>query len=81
MRCTEKEAKFLFCPLLTTADGKMRFCQAGQCMMWRWAAPPTGEEATGFCGLAGAPLAAARIAKSAPFGGPALKQDADDPFA
>ena len=81
MRCTENEAKFLFCPLLTTADGKMRFCQAAQCMMWRWADPQTGQEATGFCGLAGAPVAAARLAKAPPFGGQAPKKDPEDPFA
>ena len=80
MRITEKEAKFLFCPLLTTGDGKMRFCQAAQCMMWRWADGGEGD-ATGFCGLAGAPLAAARRAKAPPFGGVTPKNDPDDPFA
>lgn len=80
MRITEKEAKFLFCPLLTTGDGKMRFCQAAQCMMWRWGEAGEGEPA-GFCGLAGAPLAAARRAMAPPFGGRPPKKDADDPFA
>ncbi len=81
MRCTEKEAKFLFCPLLTTADGKMRFCQAAQCMMWRWTEPLPEAEPAGFCGVAGAPVAAARMAKAVPFGGPAPKTEPEDPFA
>jgi hypothetical protein len=60
MSATEKEAKFLFCPLLTGPDGKLRFCQAAQCMMWRWRGDESGEQARGFCGLAGAPLALAK---------------------
>jgi len=81
VRITEKEAKFLFCPLLTTGDGKMRFCQASQCMMWRWAGAGEHDATAGFCGLAGAPVAAARCAKAAPFGNAPSKKDVDDPFA
>lgn len=54
---TPGEAKFKYCPLLKTSDDKMKFCQADNCMMWRWAnAPKTGDEEPGFCGLAGSPV-------------------------
>lgn len=50
------EAKFSYCPLLKTHDDKLKFCQAAMCMMWRWADPDRkGDEAQGFCGLAGKP--------------------------
>ncbi|GFK93448.1 hypothetical protein NNJEOMEG_01281 [Fundidesulfovibrio magnetotacticus] len=60
MTTTEKDAKFRFCPLLTTPEGKMRFCQGAQCMMWRWCGEEEGAEAPGFCGLASAPAALSR---------------------
>jgi hypothetical protein len=50
----ENEAKFRYCPLLKTHDDKMKFCQGAQCMMWRWL---DDSKASGFCGLAGKPLA------------------------
>lgn len=81
MQVMEKDAKFRFCPLLTTADGKMRFCQGSQCMMWRWQDAEEGPEASGFCGLASAPLAASRVAKSAGFLSAQPKQEPDNPFA
>ena len=59
MTLTEKDAKFRFCPLLTTPDGKLRFCQGSQCMMWRWLGDGPQEKtegAKGFCGLAVAPV-------------------------
>ena len=79
MNTTEKDAKFLFCPLLTGADGKLRFCQAAQCMMWRWRDEETGEAAQGFCGLAGAPLALAK-AKSPGFLSAQEKKSQQSPF-
>lgn len=80
MATTEKDAKFRFCPLLTTADGKMRFCQGSQCMMWRWLGEEEGEQALGFCGLASAPLSASRAAKTGGFLSAAPKKDSDNPF-
>ena len=53
MYMTEKEAKFKYCPLLTTHDDKLKFCQGAMCMMWRSAGPDAG-----YCGLAGQPQAA-----------------------
>lgn len=50
MYVTEKEAKFKYCPLLTTHDDKLKFCQGAMCMMWR----AVGAD-TGYCGLAGRP--------------------------
>lgn len=49
----EGEAKFKYCPHLTTQDGKLRFCQCAMCMMWRWENPEKPER--GYCGLAGRP--------------------------
>lgn len=46
----ESEAKFKYCPLLTTHDDKLKFCQGSMCMMWRTHGPDTG-----YCGLAGRP--------------------------
>jgi hypothetical protein len=80
MTTTEKQAKFLFCPLLTQNDGKLRFCQASQCMMWRWTAKDTGESAEGFCGLASAPVAMAKAVASPGFLSNAAKKEADSPF-
>ena len=52
----EKEAKYKYCPYLTTKDDKLRFCQGAMCMMWRWKdAGSGGEGGEGFCGLAGRP--------------------------
>jgi hypothetical protein len=50
MYVTEKEAKFKYCPLLTTHDDKLKFCQGPMCMMWRTAGPDAA-----YCGLAGRP--------------------------
>ncbi|MGD9608484.1 MAG: hypothetical protein AB7U59_03635 [Desulfovibrionaceae bacterium] len=50
MYVSEKEAKFKYCPLLTTHDDKLKFCQGTMCMMWRGAGPDAG-----YCGLAGRP--------------------------
>lgn len=54
MQTSESEAKFKFCPLLKTADDKMKMCQGTMCMMWRWADDAREE---GYCGLAGKPVA------------------------
>lgn len=54
MDLTEKEAKFKYCPLLTTHDDKLKFCQGTMCMMWRAA-----DAEKGYCGLAGRPGGAA----------------------
>lgn len=56
MPTSESDAKFKFCPLLKTADDKMKMCQGAMCMMWRWT---DDARETGFCGLAGAPLGSA----------------------
>ena len=80
MSTKEKDAKFRFCPLLTTPDGKMRFCQGAQCMMWRWSEDAEGEEAAGFCGLASAPLAGARAGRTGGFLQAAPKKEQDNPF-
>jgi hypothetical protein len=80
MAATEKDARFLFCPLLTTPDGKMRFCQGSQCMMWRWSGDEQGEAAPGFCGLASAPVAASRPVRAAGMLAPAPKKEPDNPF-
>jgi hypothetical protein len=48
----ESDAKFKNCPLLTTPEGKLKFCLCSGCMMWRWEAD--GKE-KGYCGLAGKP--------------------------
>ncbi|WP_320171318.1 hypothetical protein [Maridesulfovibrio sp.] len=50
MLYSENEAKFKYCPYLMTSDDKMKFCQAGMCMMWR-----VVESGKGYCGLAGRP--------------------------
>ncbi|EHJ47423.1 hypothetical protein DFW101_1415 [Solidesulfovibrio carbinoliphilus subsp. oakridgensis] len=50
MPLRESEAKFKYCPLLTTHDDKLKFCQGSMCMMWRADGPGTG-----YCGLAGRP--------------------------
>lgn len=80
MTTIEKDAKFLFCPLLTTPDGKMRFCQGSQCMMWRWMDGEEGPEAQGFCGLASAPVAVSRAARAGGFLAAAPKKEPDNPF-
>lgn len=50
------DAKFKYCPLLTTHDDKLKFCQGTMCMMWRYADPSKkGEDNPGYCGLAGTP--------------------------
>ncbi|OLN24823.1 hypothetical protein DVDV_3876 [Desulfovibrio sp. DV] len=54
MLVIEKEAKFKYCPLLKTHDDKMKFCQGTMCMMWR-----ATDAETGYCGLAGTPVALA----------------------
>ncbi len=54
MQCSESDAKFKFCPLLKTADDKMKKCQGTMCMMWRWA---DADKEAGYCGLAGTPVA------------------------
>lgn len=80
MPTLEKDAKFRFCPLLTTPDGKLRFCQGGQCMMWRWMGEQDGEAAPGFCGLASAPASAVRMGRTGGFLNAAPAKDADNPF-
>lgn len=80
MPTTEKDAKFRFCPLLTTPDGKMRFCQGGQCMMWRWMDDAEGEQAIGFCGLASAPVSSLRLARTGGFLSASAKKESEDPF-
>lgn len=55
MLVAESEAKFKYCPLLTTHDDKLKFCQGSMCMMWR--VDRSREESDkGYCGLAGHPL-------------------------
>ncbi len=49
MQLPENEAKFKFCPLLKTADDKVKMCLVSQCMMWRWA---DDSKTKGYCGLA-----------------------------
>lgn len=58
---SEDEAKFKYCPHLTTHDDKLRFCQCSMCMMWRWENPeqPGGR---GYCGLADDPRPTFRAA-------------------
>jgi hypothetical protein len=57
MYVPEKEAKYKYCPLLTTRDDKMRFCQATMCMMWRFKdADKRDDSDPGYCGLAGKPV-------------------------
>ncbi len=80
MAATEKDAKFRFCPLLTTPDGKMRFCQGAQCMMWRWLGEEEGEQAPGFCGLASAPVSALRLARTGGFLSASGKKESENPF-
>lgn len=80
MMTTEKDAKFRFCPLLTTPEGKLRFCQGGQCMMWRWEGEEDGPEAAGFCGLASAPVSAAKNARSVGFLNAQPKKEPSNPF-
>ena len=80
MAATEKDAKFRFCPLLTTPDGKMRFCQGSQCMMWRWAGEEQGEQSLGFCGLASAPVNMMRAGRTGGFLSAGPKTDSDNPF-
>jgi hypothetical protein len=77
MTLTEKDAKFRFCPLLTTPDGKLRFCQGSQCMMWRWLEESAGQD-RGSCGLAVASAASARAGLGAVSSAPSGK--AENPF-
>ena len=77
MTLTEKDAKFRFCPLLTTPDGKLRFCQGSQCMMWRWLEEST-EQDKGFCGLTGAPVPGARAGQGGAVSAPSGKNE--NPF-
>lgn len=59
MMLPQDEARFKFCPMLATGDGKMRTCQGGQCMMWRYKHTDKREEGDpGYCGLAGKPAGA-----------------------
>lgn len=59
MMLPQSEARFKFCPLLVGTDGKMRFCQGSQCMMWRYRlTDKKGEEDAGYCGMAGKPAGA-----------------------
>lgn len=61
MKTSESDAKFKFCPLLKTADDKMKMCQGTMCMMWRWIPDGRGgytEE--GYCGIAGKPFSPAK---------------------
>jgi hypothetical protein len=62
MLLAESDAKFKYCPLLTTHDDKLKFCLGSMCMMWRLG--PDGE--LGYCGAAGSlvALSAARSAGS-----------------
>ena len=56
VKTTEKEAKFKYCPLLVTPDGKFKFCQGSACMMWRFSSPDaTNDTDLGYCGVAGLP--------------------------
>lgn len=77
---TEKDAKYRFCPLITTPEGKLRFCQGGQCMMWRWQGEDEGEDQPGFCGLASAPVAASRAGRSMGFLNAGPKKEPENPF-
>ncbi|WP_243439584.1 hypothetical protein [Fundidesulfovibrio soli] len=76
----EKEARFKVCPLLATPDGKMRFCQGAQCMMWRFAEAQEGDESAGFCGLACAPVATAKKAQAMGFMASGAKKEPENPF-
>ena len=59
MILSEKDAKFKFCPFLTTKDDKLRFCQAAGCMQWRYKHPDHNkEDDAGYCGLGGKPIGA-----------------------
>jgi hypothetical protein len=80
MTTTEKDAKFRFCPLLTTPDGKLRFCQGSQCMMWRWLGEETGEGASGFCGLASAPVSLSLGGRTRGFLSATPGKDPENPF-
>lgn len=69
---TPDEARFVYCPLLTTRDDKLKFCQAAMCMMWRTTGDSAGPDAPGFCGLAGSPL---RLRKSGSGAGAVRDED------
>lgn len=59
MLLPQKEAKFKYCPYLTTKDDKLRFCQTTECMMWRFKHPEKRtEDDKGYCGVAGKPAGA-----------------------
>ncbi len=59
MQLPQNEAKFKNCPFLTSPDGKFRFCQGSQCMMWCFQHPGEhGDTDLGYCGLAGKPAGA-----------------------
>lgn len=59
MLLSEKEAKFKYCPFLVDKNDKLRFCQGGMCMMWRYKNPEKrGEDDPGYCGVAGKPMGA-----------------------
>ena len=56
MLLPQKEAKFKYCPFMTTKDDKLRFCLGAGCMMWHFKHPEKeGETDPGYCGLAGKP--------------------------
>ncbi len=53
------EAKYKYCPFLTTKDDKLRFCQSTMCMMWRYEkTDKRDQDDPGYCGLAGKPAGA-----------------------
>lgn len=55
----QSEARFKYCPNLTTSDDKFRMCQGNMCMMWRYKSEESkGEDDEGYCGLAGKPAGA-----------------------
>lgn len=76
----EKDARFKVCPLLATPDGKMRFCQGAQCMMWRFADNQETDEPSGFCGLACAPVATAKKVQAMGFMASGAKKEPENPF-
>ncbi|AGW13678.1 hypothetical protein [Megalodesulfovibrio gigas] len=59
MLLPEKDARFKYCPLLTTSDNKLKFCLGSQCMMFCWKHPEhRQEDDLGYCGMAEKPMGA-----------------------
>ncbi|ABB39246.1 hypothetical protein Dde_2449 [Oleidesulfovibrio alaskensis G20] len=59
MLLPQKEAREKVCPLLRGPEGQVQCCMGDGCMMWRYRQKDSrGEDAQGYCGLAGKPMGA-----------------------